>query len=76
MMSMTVEDLINRLMESGDEKFRKLARVEIGDTRGLSFDLNSATNVRVGLNKVVIEAMLDSVDYGSEIWSGTDDDEW
>ena len=52
---MTVNQLIDRLKESGDEKFRNQAVVRIVSTRGFKLEDNiEVFNVKDGINNVDI----------------------
>ena len=73
---MTIQELIDRLMESGDEKFRKTATISIADVGGdLIADDLDVFNVKNSVKCVEIRLPFKSGHYGLDD-SEYDDDDW
>ena len=73
---MTIQELIDRLMESGDEKFRKTATISIADVGGdLIEDDLDVFNVKNSVKCVGIRLPFKSGQYGLDNY-GNGDDDW
>lgn len=72
---MTIQELIDRLMESGDEKFRKTATIGIADVGGsvIENDLD-VFDVKNAVNHVEIRLPCKSEHYGLYDYGNAADD--